>query len=202
MGYQAIQGATTIGLVCSDGVVLASDKRVSWGYLISSKSGKKVFKLTDNIGLAFAGLMSDMQALVREAEAYANLFRLEKGRPITTKAMSKLISNMLFNRRMMPLIMETVVGGVDPDGPQLYSMDLVGSLLPDDFISAGSGAPIAMGVLESDYSKGIDCEAGVKLALKAIKAAIARDAVSGDGIDLLILKADGAEERTIPFRST
>lgn len=202
MGYQAIQGATTVGLVCSDGVVLASDKRVSWGYLISSKSGKKVFKLSDNIGLAFAGLMSDMQALVREAEAYANLFRLEKGRPITTKAMSKLISNMLFNRRMMPLIMETLVGGVDPDGPQLYSMDLVGSLIPDDYISAGSGAPIAMGVLESDYSKGLDCEAGVQLALKAMKAAIARDAVSGDGIDLLILKAGGAEERTIPFRST
>jgi len=202
MGYQAIQGATTVGLVCSDGVVLASDKRVSWGYLVSSKRGKKVFKLTDNIGLAFAGLMSDMQALVREAEAYANLFRLEKGRPITTKAMSKLISNMLFNRRMMPLIMETLVGGVDPDGPQLYSMDLVGSLIPDDYISAGSGAPIAMGVLEADYSKGLDCEAGVQLALKAMKAAIARDAVSGDGIDLLILKAGGAEERTISFRST
>ena len=191
-----------MGLVCSDGVVLASDKRVSWGYLISSRSGKKVFKLTDNIGLAFAGLMSDMQALIREAEAYANLFRLEKGRPITTKAMSKLVSNMLFNRRMMPLLMETLVGGVDPDGPQLYSMDLAGSLIPDDYITAGSGSPIAMGVLEADYSKGLDCEAGSQLAIKAIKAAIARDAVSGDGIDLLIIRAGGSEERTLPFRST
>jgi len=191
-----------VGLVCSDGVVLASDKRVSWGYLISSRSGKKVFKLTDNIGLAFAGLMSDMQALIREAEAYANLFRLEKGRPITTKAMSKLVSNMLFNRRMMPLLMETLVGGVDPDGPQLYSMDLAGSLIPDDYITAGSGSPIAMGVLEADYSKGLDCEAGSQLAIKAIKAAIARDAVSGDGIDLLIIRAGGSEERTLPFRST
>ena len=95
MSYETIQGATTIGLKCSDGVVLASDKRVSWGRLVSSKHGKKVFKLTDNIGLAFAGLMSDMQALVRESSAYANLFRLEKGRPITTQAMAKLISNML-----------------------------------------------------------------------------------------------------------
>jgi len=202
MGYQAIQGATTVGLICSDGVVLASDKRVSWGYLVSSKSGKKVFKLTDNIGLAFAGLMSDMQALIRESGAYANLFRLEKGRPITTKAMSKLVSNMLFNRRMMPLLMETLVGGVDPDGPQLYSMDLAGSLIPDDYITAGSGSPIAMGVLEAEYSKEIDCEAGAKLAIKAIKAAIARDAVSGDGIDLLIIRAGGAEEKTIPLRST
>lgn len=201
MSYETIQGATTIGLVCSDGVVLASDKRVSWGRLVSSRHGRKVFKLTDNIGLAFAGLMSDMQALVREASAYANLFRLEKGRPITTQAMAKLISNMLFNRRMMPLIMETVIGGVDKDGPKLFSMDLVGSLIPDDFISAGSGAPIAMGVLEAQYSKEMDCDEASDLAVKAIKAAIARDAVSGDGIDLIIIRQSGIEEKTIPVRS-
>jgi proteasome beta subunit len=57
-----------------------------------------------------------------------------------------------------------------------------------------------MGVLEAEYGKGLDCEAGAKLAVKAIKAAIARDAVSGDGIDILVIKAEGAEEKTIPFK--
>ncbi|MBE0632974.1 archaeal proteasome endopeptidase complex subunit beta [Candidatus Bathyarchaeota archaeon] len=201
MGYQAIQGATTVGLICSDGVVLASEKRVTYGRLVASTKGQKVFKLTENVGLAFAGLMSDMQALVREAEAYANLFYLEKNRPITTKAMAKLISNMLFNRRMMPLLMETVVGGYDADGPSLYSMDPVGSLIPDDFLAAGSGAAIAIGVLEAEYKKELDCEAGVELARKSIKSAIARDAMSGDGIDILIIKAGGSEIRTESFRS-
>ncbi len=197
MGYQAIQGATTIGLICSDGVVLASEKRVSYGRLVASTKGKKVFKLTDTIGLAFAGLMSDIQALVREASAYANLFYLEKNRPITTKAMSKLISNMLFNRRMMPLLMETVIGGFDRDGPSLYSLDPVGSLIPDDFIAAGSGAAIAIGVLEAEYDEKMDTEAGVELAKKAVKAAIARDAVSGDGIDIMVIKEDGSDIQTI-----
>jgi len=197
MGYQAIQGATTIGLICSDGVVLASEKRVSYGRLVASTKGKKVFKLTDTIGLAFAGLMSDIQALVREASAYANLFYLEKNRPITTKAMSKLISNMLFNRRMMPLLMETVIGGFDRDGPSLYSLDPVGSLIPDDFIAAGSGAAIAIGVLEAEYDEKMDTEAGVELAKKAVKAAIARDAVSGDGIDIMVIKKDGSDIQTI-----
>jgi proteasome beta subunit len=201
MSYQALQGATTVGLVCKDGVVLASEKRVSYGRLVASKHGRKVFKLTDNIGLAFAGLMSDMQALVREATAYANLFRLEKNRPITTRAMSKLISNMLFGRRMMPLLMETVVGGVDDSGPSLFSMDLVGSLIPDDFIAVGSGAPIALGVLEADYNKEINCEEGVEMIQKAIKAAVARDATSGDGIDVLIIKIDGIEEKYFSIKS-
>jgi proteasome beta subunit len=200
MGYQTIQGATTLGIICNDGVVLASEKRVSYGRLVASTKGQKVFKLTENVGLAFAGLMSDMQALVREASAYAKLFYFDKNRPISTKAMAKLISNMLFNRRMMPLLMETVVGGYDPDGPTLFSMDPVGSLIPDDFVAVGSGAAIAIGVLEAQYNKKIDCEAGAELAKKAIKAAIARDAVSGDGIDVLIIKENSSEIKTISLR--
>jgi len=200
MGYQNVQGATVVGLVCSDGVVLAAEKRVSWGRMVMSRSGRKVFQVTPTMGLAFAGLVSDMQALTREATAYANLFNLENNRPINVKAMAKLISNMLYQRRMMPLLMETLVGGVDGDGPALFSMDPVGSLIPDKFITAGSGAPIAMGLLENQYSEGMDLEAGGELALSAIKSAVARDVVSGDGVDMLLIRADGIEERSFPMK--
>ena len=201
MGYQSIQGATVVGLVCSDGVVLAAEKRVSWGRRVMSRAGKKVCGVTPTMGLAFAGLVSDMQALTREAKAYANLYKLEKNRAISVKAMAKLISNLLFNRRMMPLLMETLVGGVDEDGPAVYSMDPVGSLIPDKFITAGSGAPIAMGVLEARYSEEMDLEAGAELALSAIRSAVARDVVSGDGVDMLVIREDGTEERSFPMRS-
>jgi len=201
MSYQSIQGATVIGLACSDGVVLAAEKRVSWGRMVMSRSGKKVFVVTPTMGLAFAGLVSDMQALTREATAYANLYNLEKNRPISVKAMAKLISNLLFNRRLMPLLMETLVGGVDEDGPSVYSMDPVGSLIPDKFITAGSGAPIAMGLLEAKYSEEMDVESGAELALEAIRSAVARDVVSGDGVDMLVIKAGGMEERSFPIRS-
>ena len=190
-----------VGLVCSDGVVLAAEKRVTWGRMVMSRAGKKVFRVTPNMGLAFAGLVSDMQALTREATAYANLFRLENNRPIAVKAMAKLISNMLFQRRLMPLLMETLVGGVDGEGPALYSMDPVGSLIPDKFITAGSGAPIAMGLLEAKYSEEMDLEAGGELALNAIRSAVARDVASGDGVDMLLIRADGIEERYFPMKA-
>jgi len=190
-----------VGLVCSDGVVLAAEKRVSWGRMVMSRAGKKVFRVTPNMGLAFAGLVSDMQAMTREATAYANLFRLENNRPIAVKAMAKLISNMLFQRRLMPLLMETLVGGVDGEGPALYSMDPVGSLIPDKFITAGSGAPIAMGLLEAQYSEEMDLEAGGELALNAIRSAVARDVASGDGVDMLLIRAEGIEERYFPMKA-
>ncbi len=200
MGWQDYQGATTIGLVCKDGVVLASEKRVTWGNMLISRGGMKVFKLNNRIGLAFAGLISDMQALTREVTAYASLYELDNNRPISVKATGKLVANMLFERRMFPLLMETLVGGVDEDGSSLFSMDPVGSLIPDPFITAGTGAPIAMGVIEAEYREGLSVEAGAELALKAIKAAVARDIASGDGIDMLLITKDGIEERNISLR--
>ena len=201
MGWQDYQGATTIGLVCKGGVILASEKRVTWGNMITSRGGVKVFKMNDRIGLAFAGLMSDMQALTREIAAYASLYELDNNRPIGVKAMGKLVSNMLFQRRMYPLLMETLVGGVDEEGASLYSMDPVGSLIPDPFITAGTGAPIAMGVIEAEFKEDMSMEDGAKLTLKAIKAAVARDIASGDGVDMLLITNDGVEERSISLRT-
>jgi len=198
--YINISGATTIGVVCKDGVILASEKRVSHGYMIHSRSGKKVFKITPNIGAACAGLISDMQTLSREASAYTNLFKLDYNRPISVKAAAKLFSNLLFQRGFRPLLTETLVGGVDEEGPSLYSLDAIGSLLKDDFIATGSGAEIAIGVLEAGYKEGISLEEGKELVLKAINSAVKRDIMSGEGIDMLLISVNEVREESIPLK--
>lgn len=197
--YLTIPGATTVGIVCSDGVVLASEKRVSYGNFVLSRSAKKVFKVSDHIGAACAGLVSDMQILVREIGVYANLFKLETRRPISVKAAAKVMSNLLFSRRLIPYITETIIGGIDEEGPSLYVLDLLGSTIPDKYAAVGSGAEIAIGVLEGEYREGMTVEEGKKLAIKAIKSAISRDAMSGDGIDILIVTKNGISEESITF---
>ncbi|MEM1585853.1 MAG: archaeal proteasome endopeptidase complex subunit beta [Candidatus Bathyarchaeia archaeon] len=197
--YLMIPGATTVGIVCSDGVILASEKRVSYGNFVLSRAAKKVFKISDHIGAACAGLVSDMQILVREVGVYANFFKLETGRPISVKAAAKVMSNMLFSSRLIPYITETIIGGVDDEGPSLYVLDLLGSTIPDKYAAVGSGAEIAIGVLEGEYGEGMTVEEGRNLAIKAIKSAISRDAMSGDGIDLLIITKNGIKEETIMF---
>ena len=194
--YLYVPGATTVGVVCSDGVILASEKRVSYGHLVVSHAGKKVFKITEMIGAACAGLVSDMQILVREVEAYANLFKLEVGRLIAVKSAAKMMSNLLFGRRLYPLITQTVVGGIDDEGPSLYVLDVLGSNIPDNYTAVGSGAEIALGVLEERYKEGIPVEEGKELVTGAIKSAISRDAMSGDGIDFLVITKDGIKEET------
>ena len=192
-------GATTIGLVFDGGIILASEKRVTYGSMIMSKTGKKVFKITDKIGAACAGLVSDMQILTREVEAQAKLFSLDAKRPMTVKAAAKVMSNVLFNRRMIPLIIQTIVGGIDDDGPALYVLDVLGSLLPDNYAAVGTGAQMATGVLEQGYSNKMNQKDAKDLVLKAIKSAVRRDAMSGNGIDLLVITKEGITENTIDF---
>jgi len=197
--YLFVPGATTLGLVCSDGVVLASEKRVSYGYMVMSRVGKKVFKLTDRIGAACAGLVSDMQILVREVEAYANLFRMDTGRPMPVRSAAKVMSNLLFSRRLVPLITQTIVAGMDDEGPSLYVLDVLGSVIPDKYAAVGSGAEIAVGVLEQEYKDGMNTGEAKDLVIRAIKSAISRDVMSGDGVDLLVITKEGAKEESIKF---
>ena len=195
-----IPGATTLGVVCSDGVILASEKRVSYGYMVMSRVGKKVFKIADRIGAACAGLVSDMQILVREVEAYAKLFKLDTKRPIPVKSAAKVMSNLLFGRRMVPLITQTIVGGMDDEGPSIYVLDILGSVLPDKFAAVGSGAQIAVGVLEEGYKENMPVEEAKELVFRAIKSAVSRDIMSGDGVDFLTITKEGFQEESRKFK--
>lgn len=192
-----IPGATTVGVVYSGGVVLASERRVSYGYFVMSKSAKKVFKITDYIGVACAGLVSDMQILAKEAAAYANLYSYERDRSISVRATAKLMGNLLFQRRLLPYITQTIVGGIDDEGPSLYVLDLLGSVIPDKYAAVGSGTEIAIGLLEDEYKDGMGLQETKDLVKRSVKAAIARDAASGGSLDLLIIDKEGAKEESI-----
>jgi len=198
-GYAWMPGATTVGAVFSDGVILAAEKRVTYGYFIMSKGGKKVFKVTDRIGVACAGLVGDMQILAKEMEAQANLFSMDTGRKISVRSAAELMANVLFNRRYAPLITQTIVGGLDDEGPSLYVLDVLGSLLPDKFAVVGSGTEIAIGVLEDGYKETMNADEAKELVIRSIKSAISRDSMSGDGIDILIITKEGIAEESVKF---
>ena len=196
-GFQPIPGATTVGLVCRDGVILTSEKRFSYGNFIMSKTVKKTFKITDNIGAACAGLVGDMQILMREASIYASIYSYERERISSVKTTAKVIGNLLFQRRLLPYIAQTIVGGVDDDGPSLYVLDVLGSIIKDKYATAGTGAEIAAGVLENEYKDDMSIEEGKEIVVRAVKASIARDAASGDGIDVMTITKDGIKEESI-----
>lgn len=196
--YRYYPGATAIGIVVEEGVVLAADKRVTYGFMLMSRAGKKVYKITDRIGMASAGLISDMQTLARSLEAEAKLYEYDTGTPITVRGMAKLLSLILFNRRLFPYFVETIVGGVDLSGPHIYVLDPIGALIEDKYAALGTGAQLAISIIEDEYNEKASLEDAKKLAIKSVKAAFSRDAISGDGIDLILIGKESTREEFIP----
>jgi proteasome beta subunit len=171
-------GTTTVGIVCKDGVVLASESKATMGYMIAHKEVHKVFQIDDKIGVTTAGGVADVQALLRYIKAQINLYKMERGE-ISVKAVSTFVSNILHNSRYFPLLTVLILGGQDKTGNHLYSIFPDGSCIDDKFISTGSGSPFAYGVLENEYKENMTMEQGIKLAARSVKAATERDAASG-----------------------
>ena len=190
-------GATIVGIKCSDGAVVATDSMISWGTMVLSEKGVKAFKLTDTIVLASAGLTSDYQMLVNRLQAQIKLYELNQKKKIGVKVLSKMVANTLYSRRMMPLYVQTVIVGLDADGPALYTLDMGGSLIPDEYTAAGTGVRTAYGVLENDFKAGLTVKEAEEIAIRAVKAGIARDVQSGGPIQIMVVTKDGVSERIV-----
>ncbi len=190
------KGTTTLGLVCEDGVVLATEKRATKGHMISHKDTKKLFKITDNIGLNIAGLVGDGQVLSRYLSSEVELYELKRKKTISVEAATTLLSNIMMGRRMMPYYVGLVLGGVDPDGTgKVYSIDALGGAIADDYVAEGSGSQFVYGVLEDHYEKGMPVDEGVELAVLSLLVSSSRDSASGDGVNVAKITPEKGFER-------
>lgn len=185
-------GTTTVGVVCKDGIILASDRRATMGYYIANKKTPKIHMISDRIGMTIAGGVGDAQTIVRWMQAEIKLYELKHAKKMTVEAASTLLANILSNYKYYPFFVQLLVGGVD-EKPHVYSVDMLGGVTEEDITATGSGSPIAMGVLEEMFIR----EGGVKenapIAYRAVGAAIKRDAGSGEGVDVLIITPHGTE---------
>ncbi|RJS84978.1 archaeal proteasome endopeptidase complex subunit beta [Candidatus Bathyarchaeota archaeon] len=190
----AFRGTTTIGVVCKDGVILASDTRVTMGSLIVHKKGKKIYKIDDHLAMTIAGNVADAQWSVEILKANANLYRIERKRPIPVGSAGRLVANMLFSSRLAPLLTQILLGGIDDTGPHVFSLDPFGSLTEEKCVATGSGSPIAYGILEDRYREDMTIEEALPIVVQSIRSAMKRDVASGDSFDVVVIDKNGYRE--------
>ncbi len=192
---ESMKGTTTIGLVFSSGVILATEKRATMGYMIASKKAKKVYQVADRIGLTTAGGVGDAQQLARILTVECNLYQIRRSRPITVGATATLLSNYLNQNRYFPYYVQLLVGGIDETGPSVYSVDAMGGATKEEeIVATGSGSPMAYGVLEDRFVPEMNEDDAIDLAIRALKSAMKRDAGSGEGIHIVVITKDKYEE--------
>jgi proteasome beta subunit len=186
-------GATAVGITFDGGVVFASEQRIAFGNFLVSKSTKKTFEITSQVGATCAGLVADMQILSLQIAALAKIRKMEIKRDVPPNSVAKMMSNMMYERRYFPLLTQVIVGGV-VDKPVLFTLDPLGSVLPDEYAAVGTGAEMALGVLDPQFKSNMTKDEAVDLAKKAVRSASLRDSASGDGLDIMVITKDGIKE--------
>jgi len=191
-------GTTIIGIVCKDGIVMASDRRATAGNLIAMKNAKKAVQINDYLVVAGTGNMSDIEMQKKIVAAQLKLKELKSKKRPTVRESANLIGMMTYQNirqpTMIPSIVGTLVGGINEDGSaELYTIEPSGTAVQVEDYDAnfGSGMPFVLGLLERQYKKDISVKEGVELAIEALKSSTQRDAGSGNGIDVFTLSKKG-----------
>ncbi|ASJ00047.1 archaeal proteasome endopeptidase complex subunit beta [Thermococcus gorgonarius] len=193
-------GTTTVGIKVKDGVVLAADTQASLDHMVETLNIRKILPITDRIAITTAGSVGDVQALARMLEAEARYYQFTWGRPMTTRAMANLLSNILNENKWFPYMVQILIGGY-VDEPELASLDALGGLVFEKYIATGSGSPFAIAILEDGYREDMSVEEAKELAVRAVRTAGKRDVYTGDRkVQVVVITKDGMKEEFVEFK--
>jgi len=191
-----LKGTTTVGVICRDGVILASDTRVTMGFFVAHHKGKKIYRIDDHLAMTISGNVADAQRAVEILRVNAQLYRLNTARPMPVSSAARLIANLLFSSRYAPLIAQVLIGGMDDSGSHVFSIDPFGSITEEKCVATGSGSPIAYGVLEDKYKQEVAIKDMLPIVVRAVDSAMKRDSASGDSFDVSVIDKKGYRELT------
>ncbi len=192
-----MKGTTTVGIVCSDGVVMGADSRATMDTFIASTDARKVWKIDENVAMTIAGLVGDAQELIRILKIQNEIYKMNENRPLSPRSAATLLSIILNDNKMMPYYVQLIVGGINSEGGQLYNLDAAGGYTEEPkFTSTGSGSLTALGYLEDAYRQGITVKEAVRVAYKALNIAMKRDSATGNNITIAAITKGGYTEYT------
>ena len=197
-------GTTTIGIVCKDGIVIAADKRGTFGgdggvSYIAGENQEKIQPVTEEIIVTKAGTASDTEKIIKVVRAELKLKELKSKSKPTIKQAANLFSSVAYQSirspSMIPSITHFLLGGYDETGFYLYDIFPDGFLRQaKDYSVSGSGMIHVNPILDSTYDKNITLKEGIELAKKGLNASMGRDPATGGGMDIYTVKKDKVEK--------
>ncbi|OYT52217.1 MAG: proteasome endopeptidase complex, archaeal, beta subunit [Desulfurococcales archaeon ex4484_204] len=187
-----MHGTTTVGLVTRDAVILAADKRASSGFYIAHKNVRKIVKIDDHVVMTISGLVADAQMLASILQYMARNYRVSTGRAIPVRNLASYLSLILNTNKYYPYVVQLLLGGYDVK-PRLFAIEWFGDYVEEKYAVTGSGSPVAVGVIESNYRENLSIDEATELAVKAVRASMRRDVFTGEAVDVAVVTREGAK---------
>lgn len=191
------KGTTTVGIVCSDGVVLGADSRASMGDFIASESTIKVLRIDDGLGIMYAGVAGYAEYVSKVLKVQSEMYKMTEGKPMSPSAAASLLSFILRESISELGYAFMIVGGLNMGEPELFSLDAIGSTQKETkYASVGSGMQSALGYLDNAYAGTMTTQEGAKHVVKALQVAMKRSMATGGPMRIAAITKKGFKEYT------
>ncbi|MDP2628811.1 MAG: archaeal proteasome endopeptidase complex subunit alpha [Nanoarchaeota archaeon] len=161
-------GPVSIGMVCTDGVLIIADKRIK-DKLIVSKSANKIFEIDSHIIASAAGIVSDARILAERAQLVAQQHRITYDSPVEPELIIKEIANIkqYFTQYggARPFGVALMIAGINDKKTELYVSDVTGNYSSYYANAIGENDEKVKEILREKYKKDLTIKKGVKLIL-------------------------------------
>jgi len=182
-------GNTAIGIVCKDGLLLVTDKRLV-DKLVVPDAVEKIFKIDDHIMATAAGILSDARVLVERAQLKAQQHRVDYDTAIDNLSIVKDICNLkqlcTQSGGLRPFGVSLLVAGIDENGMSLFETDPTGLYYQYRATVIGEGETEVEELLHKEYKDSMTMEEGLSLAIKLLKKAL-NNTFNADRIDAAMI---------------
>jgi|TARA_B110000977_G_scaffold174250_2_gene227961 20S proteasome subunit alpha 2 len=165
-------GATSLGIRASNGVVLATEKKLP-STLVDESTVEKIVQVTDEIGVTYSGMGPDFRVLTRKARKETQVYYRTYHELVPCSQLVREIATVMqeFTQRggVRPFGTSLLVAGYDSNGPQLYQVDPSGSYFAWKASAIGKNMVNAKTFLEKRYSEDMELEDAIHTAILTLK---------------------------------
>lgn len=186
------QGSTAIGMVCKDGVLFVTDKRII-DKLIVAEEVEKIWEIDDHIMATAAGIISDARVLVDNAQVKSQQHKLTFDTPIDTFAVVKDVcaieQSCTQSGGLRPFGISLLIGGIDNEDPVLYLTDPTGIYFKYYATVIGEGEPFIYEPLLKGYKREMKIEEGIRLGINLLKDFLG-EKFNAERVDIAYIKSE------------
>ncbi|GMH41819.1 hypothetical protein BSKO_09729 [Bryopsis sp. KO-2023] len=197
---EAISNAgAAIGIMAKDGVVLASEKKISSKLLDTTAVGvrrEKMYRLDDHIACAVAGITADANIIINHCRVSAQRYLYTYQEPIP---LEQLVRNICDTKQaytqfggQRPFGVSMLYAGWDENyGYQLYMSDPSGNYSGWKATAIGANHQGATNILKQDYKEDMTMKEAVALIMRVLSKSM-DTSLAPEKVELCTLQRDEA----------
>ncbi|MBI2138173.1 archaeal proteasome endopeptidase complex subunit alpha [Candidatus Woesearchaeota archaeon] len=186
------QGSTAIGMVCTDGILLVTDKRIV-DSLVVPESVEKIWQIDDHIGATASGILSDARVLIERAQLKAQQHKVVYDSPIDTVSVVKDVCNLkqicTQSGGLRPFGVSVLFAGIDGEKASLFETDPTGIFFEYRASVIGEEEAEIEEILHKEYNDSLTLDDGLRLCLNSLKKTLG-ESFSAERIDAAFIRKD------------